>query len=239
MIVGVCILGFGGWVWGVLLGVFFVSSSLLSHFKEEEKRVVAAEKFDKGHTRDWGQTMANGGLGAAVAVGSIVYPAPFWFPFFVGVMATVNADTWATELGTLSKRPPRLITTFRPVERGISGGISVLGTAVSLVGGVVIGLTAGVLDGETAVWLGLLMGAIGGLSGSLFDSFLGATVQVIYRDPAGKETERRVDKQGRKTDYLRGWRWLSNDLVNALASVVGGGVAVGLWGLLAKVNGIL
>ncbi|MCA9975363.1 MAG: DUF92 domain-containing protein, partial [Anaerolineales bacterium] len=38
LIIGTLTFGLGGWVWGVLLGVFFVSSSLLSHFKEEEKR---------------------------------------------------------------------------------------------------------------------------------------------------------------------------------------------------------
>ena len=35
LIVGTIIFGFGGWVWGLILGLFFVSSSLLSHFKEK------------------------------------------------------------------------------------------------------------------------------------------------------------------------------------------------------------
>ena len=95
LLVGTFTFGFGGWVWGVLLGIFFVTSSLLSHFKESAKQ-EAAEKFDKGHSRDIGQALANGGLGALLALLNVAAPSPLWCPFFIGVMATVDADTWAT-----------------------------------------------------------------------------------------------------------------------------------------------
>lgn len=234
LIVGTLTFGFGGWQWGVLLAVFFVSSSLLSHFKEPEKR-RAAEKFDKGSRRDLGQTLANGGLGAGVALLSALFPAAIWFPMFVGIMATVTADTWATELGTLSKRPPRLITSGRVVEVGTSGGVSLLGTAVSLLGGLLIGLVASLLWPELSVWAGVLIGALSGLAGSLFDSFLGATVQRIYYcEVCATETERRRHKCGHEARPLRGWSWLNNDLVNLLASAFGGLVAPALWLLAAR-----
>lgn len=226
LLVGTLIFGLGGWQWGVLLGIFFVSSSLLSHFKEEEKQ-IAAEKFDKGHQRDFGQVMANGALGALVAVLHFALPSPIWLPFFVGIMATVNADTWATELGTLSKSPPRLITSGRVVEVGTSGGVSWLGTGVSLLGGLVIGFPAGILISTLPIPTALLIGGVGGLAGSLFDSLLGATVQQIYYcDVCQKDTERRLHKCGHETRPLRGWSWLNNDLVNLFASIVGGLVAI-------------
>jgi len=232
LIVGTLIFGLGGWVWGVLLALFFISSSLLSHFREDEKK-AAAEKFDKGHRRDMGQVMANGGLGSLIAILSVVAPSEIWFPMFIGVMATVTADTWATELGTLARRPPRLITTGRPVEVGTSGGVSPLGTAVSLAGGAVIGLTAALLSGELAPAVALLAGAAGGLIGSLVDSLLGATVQQIYYcDVCQKDTERKLHKCGHETRPLRGWSWLNNDLVNLLASFVGGLSAAAIWLLL-------
>ncbi len=229
LIVGTITFGLGGWVWGVLLGVFFVSSSLLSHFKENEKR-TAAEKFEKGHRRDVGQVIANGGLGALLALLSALFPSPLWFFLFVGVMATVTADTWATELGTLSKKPPRLITSGEVVDVGTSGGVSLLGTAVSLVGGLLIGLVAGLLQrtrGEKVLGRAALAGALGGLTGSLVDSLLGATVQQIYYcDTCQKDTERKIHKCGTVTRPLRGWTWLNNDLVNLISSVFGGLVAV-------------
>lgn len=233
MVVGTLTFGLGGWSWGLLLAVFFVTSSLLSHYKEGQKR-AAAEKFDKSHRRDLGQALANGGVGALVALCSVLVPSTIWFPFFLGVMATVTADTWATELGTLSRRPPRLITTWRVVEVGTSGGVSPLGTVVSLLGGLVIGLAA-LLARRRDGWLLLGSAGLAGLAGSLFDSLLGATVQQIYYcDRCQKETERKTHRCGQGTRPLRGWSWLNNDLVNLLASLVGGLVAAGVWLLWKK-----
>jgi uncharacterized protein (TIGR00297 family) len=232
LFVGILTFGFGGWEWGVLLGIFFVSSSLLSHYKEDQKQQVA-EKFDKGHRRDIGQVLANGGLGAIVALVSAFIPGEQWYLFFVGIMATVTADTWATELGTLSRIPPRLITTGRPVEVGTSGGVSLLGSTVSLAGGVLIGLSAGIIIPTLNPLAMALVGGISGLIGSFFDSLLGATVQQIYYcDHCHKETESKIHKCGHETQPLRGWSWLNNDLVNLISSAVGGSIAIGL-GLLA------
>ena len=239
LLVGTLIFGLGGWVWGVALAVFFVSSSALSHFKERQKAAVA-EKFEKGHRRDMGQVLANGGLGALIAVAAAVVPQSavpnaLWFYLFLGVMATVTADTWATELGTLSAAPPRLITSGRVVEVGTSGGVSPLGTGVSLAGGLLIGLTvavlgplAGLLPWSAAPLLALA-GGLSGAAGSLLDSLMGATVQQIYYcDTCRKETERRVHRCGTTTRPLRGWGWVNNDLVNLVSSLGGGLVAVGL-----------
>ena len=71
LVVGTAIFGCGGWVWGMLLITFFVSSSLLSHYKEATKEGLAV-KFAKGHRRDLGQVAANGGTGALIAVLSLL-----------------------------------------------------------------------------------------------------------------------------------------------------------------------
>lgn len=229
LIVGTMTIGLGGWLWGALLGVFFISSSALSHYKESEKREVA-EKFDKGHRRDFGQAMANGGLGSLIALLNVLYPEQIWFPMFMGVMATVTADTWATELGTLAKKAPRLITNGQIVEVGTSGGITLLGTAVSFSGGLVIGLVAGLLSPQMNPGIAAVVGAASGLIGSLFDSLLGATVQQIYYcDVCQKETERKLHRGQHQTRPLRGWYWLNNDLVNLLASLLGGVTAAVIW----------
>ena len=134
ILVGTLIVGFGGWAWGMVLIAFFVSSSLLSHYRRADK-VAVGDKFAKGHRRDLGQTLANGGLGALLAVGYFVSPNAAMLAAYVGAMATVNSDTWATEIGVLSRQPPRLVTTWRVVPPGTSGGITGDGSLAALGGG--------------------------------------------------------------------------------------------------------
>ncbi len=83
-------------------------------------------------------------------------------------------------------------------------------------------------------WLLPVAGA-GGLAGSLFDSLLGATVQAIYYSSSRqKETEKKIDPDGTPNTLVRGWRWLDNDLVNFLSSLVGAAVAALVWGVIAR-----
>jgi uncharacterized protein (TIGR00297 family) len=238
ILVGTLIFGLGGWVWGLLLITFFISSSWLSHYRRIDKEGVT-EKFAKSSRRDIGQVLANGGLGAILAVVFVRYPEPLLLAAFVGVMATVNADTWATELGILSQVPPRMITTGDVVVPGTSGGVTRLGIWASVAGALLIGTVATALVQVASLLSNggwslraisyALLAVVGGLAGSLFDSWLGATVQGIYYcDYCRKETERETHRCGRTTRPLRGWGWLNNDVVNLLASLLGGLVAVSL-----------
>jgi uncharacterized protein (TIGR00297 family) len=238
ILVGTLIFGLGGWEWGLVLIAFFVSSSWLSHYRKADKREVA-DRFAKGSRRDLGQALANGGLGAILAVVFARYPEPLLFAAFVGVMATVNADTWATELGILSRVPPRLVTSGAVVPPGTSGGVSSLGIWASVAGALLIGTVATVLVQAGSLLSGAgwslravsytLLAVAGGLVGSLFDSLLGATLQGIYYcDQCAKETESPMHHCGRIAQPLRGWGWLNNDVVNFLASLVGGLVAASL-----------
>jgi uncharacterized protein (TIGR00297 family) len=232
ILVGTLIFGLGGWVWGLLLITFFVSSSWLSHYQQAAKERIA-DKFAKGSRRDLGQTLANGGLGALLAVAYALEPDPLFFAAFVGVMATTTADTWATELGVLSRVPPRLITTGQVVAAGTSGGISWLGMWASVAGALLIGAVATALTQGASLVKGngwqvnavayTLLAVIGGVTGSLFDSLLGATVQGIYFcEYCEKQTERRIHRCGQPTRLVRGWEWLNNDVVNLAASAIGG-----------------
>lgn len=134
--------------------------------------------------------------------------------------ACVNGDTWASELGILSRSDPVLITSFRKVPRGTNGGISSWGLFVSFAGGVFIGIfyfiaTWIFVDSETfensPTQLPIvLLGGIAGLFGSLVDSFLGATCQFSGQTREGYIVEE-IDENVVK---ISGRKILNNHSVN-------------------------
>ena len=232
---GGLIFGLGGWPWAVLLLTFFISSSALSRAFARHKASLS-EKFSKGSQRDWGQVLANGGLGAGLAVVHAFLPEQTWpWIAFAGAMAAVNADTWATELGVLNSSLPRLLSTGQPVERGSSGAISLLGSLAALAGAGLVALLAYLFSpatGFVALWVGI---TLGGAGGAFFDSWLGATVQAIYWCPNCKKATERHPRHlcGAQTTQIRGWSWLDNDWVNFGASLAGALLALTLFSLLA------
>lgn len=237
-VVGGTILGFGGWAWALLLGLFFASSSVLSFFKgSDTRKKQAAETFDKGGTRDAAQVLANGGVATLLALAAYFAPASLaalFFCAYTGSLAAATADTWATEIGTLSLRQPRMITTLRPVAPGTSGGVTWLGSGASVAGALVMGGVAAIMAftvpsvfgpqlalqaHAAAIFVG---GLAGGTLGALTDSTLGATIQGSYFCPlCNKPTESRVHKCGTETRLVRGMGWVTNDVVNLAATVAG------------------
>ncbi|WP_172252471.1 DUF92 domain-containing protein [Saccharibacillus deserti] len=231
LIMGTVYYGAGDLFWFGLLLLFFVTSSALSKVKQAEKR-QAEQMYEKSGRRDAVQVLANGGIGMLLCLANYIWPAPVWFGLFVGVMATVTADTWATEWGSLSRRPPRSIVTGKPLPAGTSGGVSLRGSLAAIVGAGMIGTAGSVLllwmdnGPDWPLWAWIPAGAIAGTFGAFVDSYLGATVQVMYRCPScGKSVESRIHC-GTSTVRYRGWPLMNNDAVNLLSSAAGGALAL-------------
>jgi uncharacterized protein (TIGR00297 family) len=220
--VGTLVQARGGLPAAGALVAFFVTSSALSRLKERQKSRRGVVAAAKGGQRDAWQVLANGG------------PATAWLVLrgrggaggYLGALATAGADTWATELGLLAGRRPRLLTTLRPVQPGSSGAVTPEGTLAAVAGAAAVGATWDVLrrlEGPSPAGPALLAATAAGVLGSLVDSLLGATLQASYwcdrcGEPAETPTHARCGQPTRRTG---GWAWMTNDAVNALATAAG------------------
>ena len=209
--VGTIVFASGGWRCAAILFAFFIPSTLIS-------RIGAKH----GPPRSGWQVLANGSVAAICALaatrGSGLFPAAF-----AGAFAAASADTWGTEIGTLSRRPPVSILTFRKVQAGRSGGVTVLGSAATICGALCVALVASAV-GVAPFW----SVAAGGIAGALLDSVLGASLQALRWCAACEcECETRLHDCGRQTVLRRGAGWLENDGVN-FAATLGGAVVASL-----------
>lgn len=208
-----------GWSWATLLVAFFVSSTLLGRVKQSTRERRLAGRIGKGGRRDAVQVLANGGVFTAAALGSVMAPHPLWPVLGVAALATSTADTWATEIGTLANRPPRSIVTWRSVDAGTSGGVTLSGSMAGLAGAAFIGVVV-----TLAGWppRSFVAAAVGGVVGCVADSLLGALLQVRrWCATCRMATEMNVHSCGTRTSVAGGQRWLNNDGVNALSSMIG------------------
>jgi len=199
----------------ILLGVFFITSSLLSKWKNKYKKSME-EIIAKGEIRDSIQVLANGGIPLLISIGSLFFPEfTQWEWLYAVSIACANSDTWASEVGTLSRKKPRLFWSFKQVETGTSGGITLLGTIAALFGSFLISLFAFILLEQNVEMLFMI--SIFGLLGNFIDTLLGSTVQAKYLCLiCGKSTEKGIHCEN-TTQKIRGIYFMNNDVVNLLS----------------------
>ncbi|PLW13969.1 hypothetical protein PCASD_21895 [Puccinia coronata f. sp. avenae] len=135
-------------------------------------------------------------------------------------------DTFASELGILSRSKPRLITTLQEVPPGTNGAVSLLGLLFSTLGGLLVGAVSAFV-GEPHQPRGSMILTCGlyGLFCSAIDSLLGATLQqTVY-----SKTEKRVIAKSkiplggsREIVVVCGHDILTNNQVNLVSSTLSG-----------------
>ncbi len=219
--VGFVVMYIGGVSGFTVLLFFFLSSSIVSRLCREDGMIAA-----KSSERDMMQVIANALPAAAALVAYRLSPYPeACLAAFAAAIAEAEADTLSGEIGRLSHRDPVSIITLTRVPKGLSGGVTVLGLSAGAISSLVVAL---LFMGTFGCSLSVLFSvAAAGFLGSVFDSFLGATVQVQYRRKDGSITER-SEEGGEKNERARGIRWIDNDTVNLLSGLFSAALASSL-----------
>lgn len=220
VVVGTAIAVGASWPGIIVLGTFFVLSSLLSRLRTRD------DVAERGSRRDAGQVLANGGVAALVALGGVAGHEFVAFALVTASLAAATADTWATEIGSTSRTLPRMLVSRRQTRRGESGGVTTRGTLAALAGAMLVGAVAAIAGGiRFGTTEGLAIGAVavlGGILGAIVDSLAGELVQERRYCPAcERATEARIHRCGTETVHRGGVAGLNNDTVNVLCTATG------------------
>ena len=222
----------------LLMFTFFATSTALTKLKYEVKAGKGAAERAGG--RNWRQVVGAGGVACAIALPAAL-ALRLWGDARLGgalllayasAIAVSNADTWAVEVGALSRASPRLIVKpWVKVPPGTSGGVTLLGEIASISGALVVAATY-----ATLCWLAPLIGsswavnnllaaaavvALSGWAGEVLDSVVGATLQVKYFCPKCRVlSDTPVHRCGSRCKFHSGLRWVTNEVTNIIATSI-------------------
>jgi len=181
LVVGYTVGVFGSLEWLILLIIFTSAGLIATKMDLSEKSKYGLQEGDSGE-----RTHKNVlGVGIPACVFAFIYglfhtqlSGQYDLALTVAFITTLTvaaADTVASEIGVRDKKV-WLITTFERVRRGTNGGVSVIGTAASIVAAVLTGLIGWLLIFDGISYY-VLIPIMMGIAGNLIDSILGATLE--------------------------------------------------------------
>lgn len=229
-LLGVSLFIFGGWLSFAALVLFFLLGSIASRIGKNKKAEAHALHERRG-ARSVAQVAANGLPSLIFAVFYYITSNESFLLAVCVCFGAAAADTFSSEIGMLSKKEPVSILTLKPMQRGMSGGITLLGVLGAIVGALMIS----VLVIPKFSIKGMLVVIVGGLASSIVDSVLGAACQAKYQVQSGDEkklvqqlTERKI-LGDTPLKLVHGLRWVNNDVVNFVSVFICGLLFAVVW----------
>ena len=211
----------------VLLLLFLFGSVIIDKIKVRRSEADTIAK--KGDCRDHIQVIANGLVPMVMALMFSITMQRAFLLGYVASLAEAFGDTAASGIGSFSKNTFD-IARLKRCDKGISGGISLIGTLAGVLGVMALSFVAyffGIVDPFL-----LLIVSVSAFLGVLFDSILGSLLQVKYKcTVCGKITEREEHCE-KRTKIHRGYPFFDNDVVNLLSGAFSAVLAVLLFNVL-------
>jgi len=214
--------------------IFFILGTLVGKFKASPVVFDSYPKVESdkkhGKPRDIVQVLSNSGIPLFLALLTILFSGDFFVETFSGfslkvsvfeslnwvVMSAALCDTWSSEWGIRLGGNPVDILGFRKLQKGASGGVTLMGTLLGLLGSVMMGVFYYFLfsgddnSTEKLEFFGWVL--LSGVLGTFFDSILGS----IFQRKVLNESNLYSD------DNVSGYsiRYWSNDIVNLVSLVL-------------------
>lgn len=217
----------------LLFMLFFLSCNVVGKISKRLRKGKTEIAEKKGHRRDVMQVVANGLMTTIAALLWFFTSKTVALIMFGAAVAEATSDTFAGEVGRLSKSGPVSIRNFRPVPVGMSGGVTFLGMVGAFLSSAMIAFCWYIWFQGVSVYAAVLV-CLMGFAGAVMDSYLGASVQAHYVDPDTGMLTENDEKDGRKRELAQGIRWVDNDMVNLMSNVFSSVFALGMGALIVK-----
>ncbi len=167
-------------IYFIPLFLLFAIGGATARYKWELKRKIGKAERKEGRT--YANILANGLVAVACSILYYLTNSPIFLFAYLASVAEACGDSVATEIGQLSKNRPRLITNFRPVRRGTSGGVSIKGEIAAVVSILVVILIPGIyLDYRIFFYRIFFTIFLSSFIGVNIDSLIGATLEDRYK----------------------------------------------------------
>ena len=195
----------------VILGLFLIAEFVS---KVVRKIMGNKEKHPRGFRQIFSITIIS------IITGIIYYLTNDKTFLYISYLSIIGqfADSMASDIGSLSKKNPVDIFRGKEVEKGISGGVTLLGTSASLITSILGALIVMIFEG--LIFDVLIIIVLTSFLGTIIDSILGSLLQAKYTClECGKETDSKIccDTQ---TKHKSGLKFIDNTTVNLLSSIL-------------------
>jgi len=199
----------------IVLAAYFTIFAVDMIVGERSEKITGSVNQRTG-ARGIVQVIANALAATIAAVMSAILKNPELMMVYAAALTECLADSLASDVGVLSKKDPVDICRMKRIKRGLSGGVSLLGTLSALAGCVWMFLISLIFFGfsvKLAVAVILIP-----MLGIGIDSVLGSLVQAKYEcTVCGKSTEKTLHC-GKKTNHVGGLKLINNDAVNIISN---------------------
>jgi len=211
-LMGIILFSIAKWQFLIPISIFFLTSSLLSKIS-----LYFFNKNKKESNRDLTQVLCNGITPLFFSILWFYTSKELFFFSFLASISAVNSDTWATEIGSLSKKKPfNSINYFKKINKGESGGITLFGIIGAILGSIITSFFS-IKDIKI-----LILVSISGFLACYFDSILGSTLQGKFKCKKCKKKNEIGFHCNETSELIHGFKIFTNNFVNFLCSSFSG-----------------
>lgn len=210
----------GGFPAFFALASTFIFTILAGKISGKRREAIEKQLHSKTGCRDAVQVFCNVFVGTLMIFFGTVLHRKGFILGFAGAMAASLADSMASELGVLSRQQPRDILSWKPVSKGLSGGVTLLGFLASFLGAFLIALVFTLCSKDFSV-ISLIDITLAGFFAALCDSIFGSAFQVKYRCPICNQLTEKTQHCGTPGIPERGFPFITNDTVNLINNIIG------------------